>query len=107
MLLYGEKKWWDWDKYVTLHKEQHAIIESITDYGYSGMDNGTKVCHFLQGIKSTELVAAVNVVWAQPEMYGMDLSTTMSFLGQMVTKKVLTMQSVHTRKTRSQLVPQN
>ena len=34
---------------------------SLTDYGYSGMDNGIKIYHFLQGIKSTELVAAVNV----------------------------------------------
>ena len=39
----GERKSWDWDKYVALHKEQHAIMESLTDYGYSGMDNGTKV----------------------------------------------------------------
>ena len=45
-------------------------MESLTDYGYSGMDNGTKVSHFLQGIKSTELEAAVNAVWAQPEKYG-------------------------------------
>ena len=32
----GERKTWDWDKYVVLHKEQHAIIESLIDYGYSG-----------------------------------------------------------------------
>ena len=64
---------WDWDKDAALHKEQHAIIESLTDYHYSGMGNSTKVCHFLQGMKSTELEAAVNVVWAQPEKYGMDL----------------------------------
>ena len=43
----GEQKGWDWDKYVALHKEQHAIIVSLTDYGYSGMDNGAKVCNFL------------------------------------------------------------
>ena len=49
----GKKKGWDWDTYVTLHQEQHAIIESLIYYGYSGMDSGTKVCHFLQGIKST------------------------------------------------------
>ena len=56
---------WDWDRFVTLHKEQHTIMESLIDYGYSGMDNGTKVCHFLQGIKSTDLEAAVNVVQAK------------------------------------------
>ena len=40
-------------------------MESLTEYGYSGMYNGTKVLHFLQGVKSTELEAAVNVVQAQ------------------------------------------
>ena len=66
--------------YVILHKEQHAIMESITDYGNSGMDNGTKVHHFLQGIKCTELEAAVNVVQTQPEKYGTDFDATISGL---------------------------
>ena len=57
----GEKKGWEWDKYVTLHKEQHTIMESLTDYQ---MDNGDKVCHCLQGIKSTELEAAIKFVQA-------------------------------------------
>ena len=60
----GKKKGWDWGKYVALHKEQHAIMESLTDYGYSGTEKGTKFHHFLQGIKCTELEAAVNFVWA-------------------------------------------
>ena len=63
----GERKTWGWNKYVPFHKEQHAIMESLTDYGYSGMDDSTKVHHFLQGIKSPQLEAAVNVVCAQPE----------------------------------------
>ena len=42
-----ERKTWDWDKYVALYKEQHAIMESLADYGDSCMDNGTKVHHFL------------------------------------------------------------
>ena len=36
-------------------------MESLTDYGYSGMDNGTKVHHFLQVIKSTEVEVGLNV----------------------------------------------
>ena len=77
----GEIKTWDWDKYVALHKEQHAIMESLADNGYSGVNNGTEICHFLQGIKSTELEAAVNVVCAQPKKYLTDSDATMSFLG--------------------------
>ena len=48
----GQQKTWDWDKYVALHKEQHAIMVSLTDYGYSGIDNGTKVGHFLQASRA-------------------------------------------------------
>ena len=69
-------------------------MESLTDYGYSGMDNGTKVLPFLQGIKSPELEESVNVVWAQPEKYGTDFDITISYLGQMITKKSLIVQSV-------------
>ena len=47
-------------------------MESLTDYCYSGMENGIKVRHFLEGIKSNELEAVINVVWAQPEKYGTD-----------------------------------
>ena len=29
----GENKTFDWDKYVTLNKEQNAIMESLKNYG--------------------------------------------------------------------------
>ena len=95
---------WDWDKYVALHKEQHAIMESLTDYGFSGMDNGTKVLHFLQGIMSSESEVTVIVVRAQPENYGTDFDAVVSYLGQMVMKKGLVMQSVLIASTRCQPV---
>ena len=100
----GGRNTWDWDKYVALHKEQHAIMESLADYGYSGMDNGTKVHHFLQGIKSPELKVAVNVVYFQTEKYGTDCDATMSYLGRMVAKKGLILQYVGIAKTQSQQV---
>ena len=81
------RKTWDEDKYIGLHKEQHAIMKSLKDYGYSGMDNDIKVHHFLQGIKSPELEAVVNVVCAQLVKYSTDFDALVSYLGQMVTKK--------------------
>ena len=60
--------------------------------------------YFLEGIKSTELKAVVNVVWAQPEKYGTHFDETASYLGQMVTKKGLSMQYIHILRTRSQMV---
>ena len=69
-------------------------MESITDYGYNGMDNGTKICHFLQGIKSPELEAAVNVTRAQPEKYGTDFDIPMYYLGQLCNQSRLQKQEV-------------
>ena len=95
----SEMKRWDWDKYVALHKELHVIMEN---YGYGEI--GTKVHHFLKGIKSTELEAVVNVVWAQPEKNGTDFDTPVSYLEQVVMKKGPSMQSIHTARTKSQPV---
>ena len=75
-----------------------------TDYGYGGMDNGTKVSHSLQGIKSSELEAVVYVVNAQPERYGTDFDAVASYLGQIVTKEGLIMQSVQIANTGSKPV---
>ena len=47
--------------------------------------------------------AAVNVVWAQLEKYGMDFDATVLYHGQMVIKKCCTMQSICIAKPRSQL----
>ena len=68
------------------------------------MNNGTKVHHFLQGIKSPQLEAVVNVVQAQPKKYGTDFDAAMFYLGQMVMKKSLIMQSLCNAMTRSQPV---
>ena len=84
-----EKKGWDWDKYVTFHHEKHAIMVSLAGHGFSGISDGTKVCPFIQRIQSSELEAAVNAVWAQPEKLGKDFDATVSYLGQTVMKKGL------------------
>jgi hypothetical protein len=43
-----EGKWWNFETYVSTHKEQHQILEQLeTDYGYSGMDDGSKVRHLI------------------------------------------------------------
>ena len=62
-------------------------MDNLANHGYSGINDGTKVYHFLQGIKCTELEGAVNVVQAQPEKYGKNFGTTVSYLGWMIMKK--------------------
>jgi hypothetical protein len=33
----GERKKWTWEKYVQIHAEQHAVLNGLTHYGYSGI----------------------------------------------------------------------
>ena len=51
----GEKRRWTFEKYVTLHKEQHTILQGLKDYGYAGIDERTKVRKLLEGIKVEKL----------------------------------------------------
>ena len=50
----GEGCCWDFERYATLHKEQHAFLEGLKEYGYEGMDEGSKTRHLLSGIKAVE-----------------------------------------------------
>ena len=57
-----EGKRWNFESYVSLHKEQHQILQQLElDHGYKGIDDGTKVQFLLDGIKSEKL----NTVKAQ------------------------------------------
>ena len=54
----GEMHHWNFEKYATLHKKQHGILESLMEHhGYKGIDEGTKVCHLMDGIKTNKLDA--------------------------------------------------
>ena len=46
----GEKHNWNFEKYVKVHADQHAILEGLVDYGYAGIDERSKVRHLLKGI---------------------------------------------------------
>ena len=48
----NENKRWNFEKYVRVHVDQHAILTNLKDYGYSGIDERSKVRHLLEGIKS-------------------------------------------------------
>ena len=54
----GEKHNWNSEKYIRLHKDPHAIIESLVEHSYSGIDPHSKVQHLLKGIKTTDLTAS-------------------------------------------------
>jgi hypothetical protein len=51
----GERNKWTWENYVQTHTGQHAVLNGFTDYGYSGIDNGTKVRKLMAGINTDTL----------------------------------------------------
>ena len=53
----GKRRNWNFDKFVIAHKEQHAIIDKLVEHGYKGIDEGSKVRLFMQGIKDPALIS--------------------------------------------------
>jgi hypothetical protein len=52
----GEKKRWNFEKYVRTHVDQHSILSGLTEHGYSGIDERrSKVRLFVEGIRTKEL----------------------------------------------------
>jgi len=51
----GEKKRYNFESYVRLHKDQHQILSDLTQHGYSGIDDRSKVRHLMAGIRVSAL----------------------------------------------------
>eukprot|EP00934_Nitzschia_sp_Nitz4_P008127 Nitzschia sp. Nitz4//scaffold260_size33533//228//6137//NITZ4_007876-RA/size33533-snap-gene-0.41-mRNA-1//-1//CDS//3329544674//8117//frame0 len=74
----GEKKRWNWEKFVSSHLEQHQILEGLEKYGYKGLDEQSKVRHLHAGIKTRELDAVRTQILASPNLRrNFDAATTL------------------------------
>ena len=51
----GEKRRWNFEKYVKVHVDQHAILDGLKPHGYAGIDERSKVRHLIAGIKTSNL----------------------------------------------------
>ena len=65
---YKEGRPWDFERHATLHKDQHTILEGIKEYGYAGMDEGSKTRHLLAGIKTTVLDSVKTQILCNSEL---------------------------------------
>jgi len=52
---HGERRNWNFEKYVTTHKEQHHVLLSLETHGYKGIDERSKVRYLNDGIKTSRL----------------------------------------------------
>jgi len=53
----GDKKNFNFNKYVTLHVEQHNLDADLAEYGVSALDESLKILWFQNGIKCSALDA--------------------------------------------------
>jgi len=51
----GETRKWNFEKYVRVHVDQHAILNGLREHGYSGINKRTMVRYLTAGIKTTSL----------------------------------------------------
>ena len=51
----GEKHPCNFEKYVKIHIDQHVILAGLVEHGYSSIDERSKVCHLMNGIKTRDL----------------------------------------------------
>jgi len=60
----GETRRWNFERYVRKHVDQHAILDGLTEHGYSGIDDLSKVRHLLNGIKDDRLKHVIATIQA-------------------------------------------
>ena len=53
----GERKRFNFERYVRIQKYQHQILEGIKEHGHMGIDNRSEVIHLIWDIKINEFVA--------------------------------------------------
>ena len=51
----GECRHWNFEHFVHLQVEQHEVLNGLIKYGYSRIDDGSKVHYLLAGIKTKDM----------------------------------------------------
>lgn len=64
----GERRRWNFEKYVRCHIDQHAVLEGLVEHGYTGIDDRSKVRYLMDGIKTDKLDAVKTTVIADPQL---------------------------------------
>ena len=62
----GESSRFTYDKYCDIHQLAHTRLQALEGQGYKGLDEGTKIRHFLNGIKTKTLDVPVETVRTNP-----------------------------------------
>ena len=61
------KRGWSFNKFVTSHLEQHAILHKLKDFGHTGIDETSKIRHFQSGMQDPALQICKSTINATPD----------------------------------------
>jgi hypothetical protein len=64
----GEKRRFNFERCVQIHKEQHTALDGLEQHGYAPMDERTKVRLLLAGIRTSELDSVKSTIWTNAHM---------------------------------------
>ena len=64
----GQSSRYGIEQHIIIHKGAHAILEGLVDYGYTGIDERSKVRFLNESIKTTKLDAAKAQIMASSEL---------------------------------------
>jgi len=100
----GKKKRYNFESYVRLHKDQHQILSDLTQHGYSGIDERSKVRHLMAGIRVSALDTVKSRILSDAKLCSnFDQSVTLyqDFIKQMkVTEPILNISKIQIDKKR-------
>ena len=83
----GEKRAWNWEKYVACQVKYNIILANLMKYCYQCLDPESKVQYLLNGIRYDKLSTAVAAVRENPDKYENDFDAVIAFLTQYIYKK--------------------
>jgi dihydroorotate dehydrogenase len=64
----GEKRRWNFEKFVKVHVDQHTIIEGLVEHGHSGIDERSKVRHLMDAIRTDKLDSVKATILSNPAL---------------------------------------
>ena len=85
----GERKRFNFERYVRIQKDQHHILEGLKEHGHVGIDPRSQVRNLIEGIKITQFDAVKAQIMATASLrtdYNRCVSLYNTFINQ--SKKV-------------------
>lgn len=65
---HGKQCRWNFERFIKIQADAHAILEGLVEQGYSGNDSHSKVRHLLKDIKTTRMEAVKAQIMANPAL---------------------------------------